>query len=238
MLLKPVWWLAVLLLSVLVWVVWLIPAKPLLEPVDGTMLGQAPLRVARVDGRLWDGSARWQWQRLGGTLRWQMDWRGPVPGVEFSVTGDIVASGWVGAGVSGLDLRNVDAAAPLAPFIAGMPNISAEGTVSVRGVSLEWTDSGPADAQGKLDYTGGYVSWAAGQGATLPPLQGILRQDGEMALVEVYSPEQVLLADGALQRDNARLRVYRAWPALLGFSQGGSASDVVFETSQQLMPQP
>ncbi|MDF1630848.1 MAG: hypothetical protein P1U78_13705 [Alcanivoracaceae bacterium] len=235
MLLKPVWWLALLLLSVLVWVVWLIPAKPLVGPIDGVMLGQAPLRVARVEGRLWDGGASWQWQQLRGGLRWQVEWRGLVPGLEFSLTGDIVASGWLGSGGSGVDLRNVDLAAPLAPLIAGMPNISAEGNLSLRELSLQWSDKGPAGAQGNLGYTGGYVSWAADQGATLPPLQGTLRQEGAAAVVEVYSPEGELLADGALDRDNARLRVYRAWPALLGFSQGGSASDVVFETSQQLV---
>ena len=236
MLLKPVWWLAALLLSVLVWVVWLIPAKPLLEPVDGVMLGQQPLRLARIEGRVWDGSARWQWQRLSGSLRWQVDWRGLTPGVELFITGDIVASGWLGSAAGGVDLRNVDVAAPLAPLIAGMPNVSAEGNVSLRSVSFKWTDNGPAGAQGSLGYTGGYVSWAAEQGATLPALEGMLRQDGEAAVAEVYSPAGELLADGSLDRDNARLRVYRAWPALLGFSQGGSASDVAFETSQQLTP--
>jgi general secretion pathway protein N len=235
MLLKPVWWLAVLLLSVLVWVVWLAPARPLVAPVDGIMIGQAPLRVMQVNGRVWDGSARWQWQSLAGSLRWQFDWRGLVPGVDFSLSGDIVASGWLGGGVSGIDLRNVDAAAPLAPFVAGMPNISAEGNVSLQGLSLNWSDSGPAGAKGNLGYTGGYVSWASGQGANLPPLQGVLHQRDGAAVAEIYSPEGTLLADGLLDRDNARLRVYRAWPALLGFSQGGSASDVVFETSQQLL---
>lgn len=236
MLLKPVWWLAALLFSVLVWAVWLMPAKPVLGPIDGIMLGQAPLKVSRIDGRLWDGSFRWQWQQLAGGLRWRVDWRGLVPGVELFVSGDVVASGWLGGGSGALDIRNLDAAVPLAPLIAGMPNISAQGTLSIRGLSLRWTRSGPVAAEGSLGYSGGDVSWAAGQGATLPPLHGMLRQQGDAALAEVYSPEGTLLADGRLDGGSAGLRVYRSWPALLGVSQGGNAADIVFETSQQLAP--
>jgi len=235
---KPAWWLAVLLLMALVWGVWLMPARLFLERLDGVALGPAELQISRIDGRIWQGSARWQWQQLSGALRWQTDWRGLTPGVALNLSGDIVASGWLGSSVGGdMDARNIDLAVPLAPFVAGLPNITASGVVSVRGLSLKWTDAGPVAAEGNLAYNGGDVSWAPGQGATLPPLQGTLLQDGEAALAQVYSPEGTLLADARLDREYAQLRVYRAWPALLGASQGGNLSDVVFETSQQLTTQ-
>lgn len=235
--LKPVWWLAVLLLAVLAWGIWLIPAKIVLERLDGIALGPAELRVTRIDGRLWQGGARWQWQQLSGAVRWRADWRGLVPGVALNATGDIVASGWLGSAGGNIDARGIDLAVPLAPLVDGLPNITADGTVSVRDLSLKWTDAGPMAAEGNLAYSGGDVSWAAGQGATLPSLQGTLLQDGEAALAQVYSPEGTLLADARLDTQYAQLRVYRAWPALLGVSQGGSLTDVVFETSQQLTAQ-
>lgn len=235
--LKPVYWLAALLLAVLIWGVWLMPAKLVLGHLDGTVLGPAELQLSHIDGRLWQGSVRWQWQQLSGAVRWQTDWRGFVPGVVLNVTGDIVAGGWVGSAGGGIDARGIDLAAPLAPFVKGVPNITAGGTVSVRSLSLKWTDAGPVGAEGSLGYSGGNVSWAAGQGATLPPLQGALQQDGEAALAQVYSPEGTMLADARLEKESAQLRVYRAWPALLGVSQGGNPADVVFETSQQLTAQ-
>jgi general secretion pathway protein N len=235
--LKPVWWLAILLLAVLFWAAWLVPAKLVLERLDGIVLGPAELQLSRVDGRLWQGGARWQWQQLSGGLRWQTDWRGLTPGVALNVTGDIVASGWLGSTGGGIDARSIDLALPLAPFVRDLPNITADGAISVRGLSLQWSEAGPRAAEGSLAYNGGDVSWAAGQGATLPPLQGTLLQDGEAALAQVYSPEGTLLADARLDKEYAQLRVYRAWPALLGASQGGNLADVVFETSQQLTAQ-
>ena len=189
-----------------------------------------------IEGRLWQGSARWQWQALSGGLRWDTSWRGLSFGADLTVSGDIVATGWLGAAPAGVTLADMDIVVPVAPLVQGMPNVSAEGLATVRGLDLQWWDGAPHGAQAVLSYSGGRVSWARGQGADIPVLSGSLRQDGEAAVFEVRSPDSVLLADGQLTKESARMRVYRAWPALLGVSQGGSPTDVVFETSQQLAP--
>ena len=233
---KPFRWLLILCVSTLVWALWLLPARPLLSPLNGVMLASSPLQLSRIEGRLWQGSARWQWQGMAGGVRWDTDWRGVAFGANLSLSGDIVASGWAGGGPGVMDLRDIDAAVPVAPFVRAMPNVSAAGTLSLRGVGLRLGRAGPEQAQGALAYSGGRVDWSASQGAELPALTGALRQEGGAAIGEAFSPDGVLLADARLENEMAVLRVYRAWPALLGVSQGGNLSDVVFETSQQLAP--
>lgn len=233
---RPGVWLAALLLAVLVWALVMLPARPILAPLDGVQLGPAALQLSRIEGRLWQGSARWQWQALSGSLRWDASWRGLSFGADLTVSGDIVATGWAGAAPGGFALAGMDIVLPVAPLVQGMPNVSAEGMATVRGLNLQWQSGAPSGAEAQLSYTGGRVSWAAGQEADIPVLTGALRQEGEAAILEVRSPDNALLADGQLTNESARLRVYRAWPALLGVSQGGSPTDVVFETSQQLAP--
>lgn len=232
------WWISGLLVSVLVWAVWLMPAQPVLSRVHGLMLGPAPLELSRIEGRIWQGSARWRWQRHAGTLRWQTRWHGLVPGVQLQLQGDLLLSGWLGGRPGKVMVREMDAAVPVAPFVAAMPNVSAEGTVSLRGLSLNWNGRQLQEANGLLGYSGGEISWAQGQGALLPALVGTVRQEGAAAIAEARDPDGTLLAEARVENEIAVLRVYRAWPALLGVSQGGSPSDVVFETSQPLGSSP
>lgn len=233
---RPGVWLGVLLLALLVWALIMLPARPLLTPLSGIQLGPAALQLSRIEGRLWQGSARWQWQALSGSLRWDTSWRGLSFGADLTVSGDVIATGWAGAAPGGFSLVGMDIVLPVAPLVQGMPNVSAEGMSTIRGLNLQWQDGAPRGAEAQLSYSGGRVSWAAGQGADIPVLTGILRQEGEAAVLAVRSPDNALLADGQLTNESARLRVYRAWPVLLGVSQGGSPTDVVFETSQQLAP--
>jgi general secretion pathway protein N len=228
------WWLSGLVVSVLVWLVWLMPAQPLVSRLHGVMLGNAPLELSRIEGRIWQGSARWRWQRHAGSLRWQTRWQGLTPGIQLQLQGDLLLSGWFGGRPGRLVIRELDVAVPVAPFVAPMPNVTAEGAVSLRGLSLDWNGRQLTGANGLLGYSGGEVSWAPGQSAVLPPLTGALRQDGGAAIAEARSPEGALLAEARVENEMALLRVYRAWPALLGVSQGGSPADVVFETSQPL----
>ncbi len=233
---RPGLWLAALLLAVLVWALVMLPARPVLAPLNGMQLGSATLQLSRIEGRLWQGSARWQWLDLSGSLRWDTSWRGMSFGADLMVSGDIVATGWAGAAPGGFALNGMDIVVPVALLVQGMPNVSAEGTATARGLTLQWQDGAPAGAEAQLSYSGGRISWAEGQGADVPVLTGSLRQEGEAAVFEARSPDSALLADGQLTNETVRLRVYRAWPALLGMSQGGSPADVVFETSQQLAP--
>jgi general secretion pathway protein N len=233
---KPFRWLLILFMSTFVWALWLLPARPLLTPLNGMMLASSVLQLSRIEGRLWQGSARWQWQGMAGGLRWDSGWRGTTFGADLFLSGDIVATGWAGGGPGVIDLRDLEAVVPVAPFVRAMPNVSADGMVSLRGVGLRLGRAGPEQARGALAYSGGRVDWSASQGAELPALSGALRQDGGAAVVEAFAPDGLLLADARLENEMAALRVYRAWPALLGVSQGGNPADIVFETSQQLAP--
>lgn len=227
-------WTLVLVLSTLFWGVWQMPARPLLASLDGTPMGQAPLRLQRIEGVWREGAAHWQWQGLSGRLQWSLDWRGLTPGVQLQLSGDVIASGWLGGRPGAWQVQALDLALPVAPLVRGMPGIQAEGTASIRGLTLIWGKQGPEAAEARLDYTGGNVSWAPGQGAEVPPLTGLLRHDGAAARLDARDPQGTLLAEGSVENDLASLRVYRAWPMLLGASQGGSPGDVVFETSRPL----
>lgn len=228
-------WGLLVVLATLFWLVWLAPARLLLQPLNGMQLGPAPLQLSQIDGRWRAGGFRWQWQGLAGTARWSLAWQGLVPGAHLTLSGDLVANGWIGGLPGRWQVRDMDLAIPVAPLVRGTQGIRAEGVVSARSFTLILDHGAPREASAVLDYTGGQVSWAQGQGAVLPPLQGVMRQDGAAARIEARGPDGTLLADGSLENNMAMLRVYRAWPALLGVSQGGSPSDVVFETSRPLV---
>jgi general secretion pathway protein N len=231
---RPLWWFAGLCLAALLWGVWLMPASPVLSRVDGVMLGSAPLQLARVEGRLWQGAARWRWQGMSGILRWRWERRGLTPGLRLDGSGDVLMSGWLGVSPRAVSLMEMNLAVPVAPFVVAMPNIQAEGSVSARDLTLRWNGQQAYGVSGRLGYTGGNLSWARGQSAQLPVLTGVLQQEGQAATLDVLSPEGTLLAQGRIENKVAVLRVYRAWPALLGVSQGGNPGDVVFEASQPL----
>lgn len=230
--LRPGWLLALALASVVGWAVWLMPATVALSPINGVMLGPAPLHLSQIEGRVWNGSSRWRWQDKQGTLRWQVRWQGLRPGVLADLRGDMLLKGWLGAG-SGIVLRDADAAVPLASLKGIVPDVSADGVVSVRGLSLHWQKNKASVSSGLVEYTGGTASWGR-ESATLPALRGQIVQNAGVTTLDVVTVEGQRVFQGSLENTMAELRVYRAWPALLGLSQGGSPDDVVFETSRQL----
>lgn len=227
-------WIAALLGLLLLWLIWMAPAAPLLARLDGLPLAGAPLRVSAVQGSIWNGQAQWRWQQEGGSLSWQLRWREWRPGVRLELRGDARLAGWVGPAVGGLLLRAGEASLPLALLSRLQPELAAEGWIEVQALSLDWHRDAPVLRAGTAHYGGGQVSWAAGQSAVIPPLEAaVVRQDGVSQLT-VVDPQGVALALAELTADMATLRVFRAWPALLGLSQGGSPDDVVFETSRPL----
>ena len=88
------------------------------------------------------------------------------------------------------------------------------------------------EARATLQYGGGTVTWGRSGSAVVPVLQGRVSMEGEDPVLEVTSPEGRQLMNARLSEGRFQLEVFRAWPILLGVSQGGQPDDVVFQMSQ------
>ena len=55
---------------------------------------------------------------------------------------------------------------------------------------------------------------------------------GEVPTLQVVDPDGERLMHARISEGRFHLEVMRAWPLLLGVSQGGSPDDVVFQMSQ------
>lgn len=222
--------------SLMIFLVWSMPAQPLVRKLDGVMLGEAPLQLHHIRGRIWQGEARWRWQGYRGELRWETRWRGLSPGLALDVAGGgLEIDGWAGVSPGALTLRDLALRLPLAEISRGMPEGQADGTLTGNIEHLRWRRSnGDVFVSGALRYGGGQVTWPPDGNARVPPLEGRLYTEDNVARLEVIDPQGVRLIDGEAGNGEAALRVYRAWPRLLGVSQGGNDSDVVFQVSQQL----
>ena len=232
---RPLALIGVFVASLLVFIVWNMPAAPFVRHLDGQMIGDAPLQVSQIRGRLWDGEARWRWQRYRGELQWETRWRGLTPGVELDLAGSgLEVRGWAGASPRAVSARDLSLRVPLAEISRDMPEGRIDGVLTGQVSHLRLARSGDVFAQGQLYYAGGEVSWPPDGNATVPPLEGRLFTEDNVARLEVTDPQGTRLVDGQVNAGEAALRVYRAWPRLLGVSQGGQDSDVVFQVTQSL----
>jgi ATP-dependent exoDNAse (exonuclease V) alpha subunit len=79
------------------------------------------------------------------------------------------------------------------------------------------------------------MSWNNGRGeATVPPLDAVLEPLADGAALVVTDDNGNLLMRGEVISNSGSLKVFRAWPQLLGVSRGGEPADVVFQTSRPL----
>ena len=115
-----------------------------------------------------------------------------------------------------------------------MPQGDADGTVSLSLLVLELVDENVVDAKGTLDYSGGTVSWGRDGSASVPPLDARLTMSESGPRLTVTGPEQQQLVLASLEDKTLSVQVRRAWPQLLGVSQGGDPSDVVFRMRRPL----
>lgn len=222
------------LLCLLFFLVCSLPAKPFVGRVDGLVIAGEPLQLEQVRGRLWAGEARWRWSSWRGDLSWATDWRGLLPGVRLDAAGHgISAQGWLAATPGSLQVRDLVFNVPLAEISRDMPAGQADGTVAGRVDALRFYRDGRAEVSGALRYGGGRVTWAEG-GATVPPLDGKLFTAHNVAWLVMTDPAETRLLDAKVEEGEAAVRVYRAWPRLLGISQGGADDDVVFQVAQPL----
>ena len=231
---RPRAFILLFIVSLLVSGVVLMPAALVVQAVPELRVAGQPLRLAEPRGVWWQGQVQWRWQQLTGQLAWQWRWQGVTPGVQLTVqekAKTLQASGWVG-GYGALQAENVRAVLPVALIADQVPQGSADGRVELVLLSATIADGELADIQGMLDYSGGTVTWGRNGAATVPPLNGRIFTEDQVVSAQVTDPEGRLLATAQVQEQKLAVDVKRAWPMLLGVSQGGNPDDTVFQMSR------
>ncbi|WP_133492882.1 MULTISPECIES: type II secretion system protein N [Alcanivorax] len=228
---------AVFVVSLILFLIVLMPAAVLVERIPQLRPGGAPLTVADARGRWWSGSAAVSWRDQQGRARWEVNWHGLTPGLDLAmVSNDLDVQGWLGAAWGNWRLEQWRASVPVAMVSRYIPQGQADGTVRVTLIALELADDAVVDAKGTLDYSGGTVGWGRGESAPVPPLQGRLSMMETGPSLVVTDPEQKKVVAARVAEQKLNVQVFRAWPQLLGVSQGGDPSDVVFQMSQPFPP--
>ncbi|MCK0155260.1 type II secretion system protein N [Alcanivorax sp. S6407] len=232
------WILALLfVVSLIVFLVVLMPAAVLVERVPALRPGGAPLVLQSARGPWWQGQVDWRWQQLQGVLDWQLDWHGLTPGLNISARTrsgeDARISGWLGGtGQQDWSVEQLRVALPVALVAARIPQGNADGRVDATIMSLAVSSGQIEDARATLQYSGGTVTWGRNGSSSVPVLQGKVSMEGAVPSLLVTDPQGQPLMNASLAEGRFQVAVLRAWPQLLGVSQGGSADDVVFQMSQ------
>ncbi|MEP5051227.1 MAG: type II secretion system protein N [Alloalcanivorax venustensis] len=226
---------AVFVASLVVFLVALMPAALVIDKVPALRPGGAPLVLSDARGPWWDADVRARWRDQQGRLSWRLNWHGLTPGVDLSLAaGELQARGWLGAAWGDWRREQWRAEVPVAMVSRQVPQGDADGTVSLSLLVLELVDENVVDAKGTLDYSGGTVSWGRDGAARVPPLDGRLSMSESGPRLTVTGPEEQQLVLASLENKTLSVQVRRAWPQLLGVSQGGDPSDVVFRMRRPL----
>jgi len=228
------WLISTFLISLFIFLVVTLPAALLVGSLPPVLLGGQPLQLSAVQGSVWNGQTSWAWNRLSGTLSWQLDWREGYPGVAFRALGAVSFSGWAVASTDMLMVRELDLSLSAPMLRQFQPDLKLGGTISARGVSFTFRDKRITDASGGLAYTGGDAQWRRDNAVVVPALRGVIQQQSLGPEVVIEDDANTVMAKARIDNNIGALTVYRAWAVRLGLSQGGSADDVVFETSLPL----
>ena len=233
---RPLVLAAVFLASLLFWLLWNFPAAPLVARADGVPLAGEPLRLTAVRGMLRQGGVEWRWQEQSGRVDWSLRWKGLRPGVQLRAhSGGAELAGWFTGTSDSVRARDLDLAVPLSLVSDQIEQGGADGTLEGRIGRFSWKQGGVPRVEGNLRYNGGRVTWPDGR-AEVPPLDGELYNEEEAAWLVVRSPEGTRLMDGQMTAGTAEFRLYRAWPILLGVSEGGDPGDVIFQVNEAFGP--
>lgn len=223
----------VFLASLCVFLVALMPAAAVVERLPALRVGGAPVTLSNAQGLWWKGAVDVRWRDRQGQVRWQLDWHGLTPGAQIDINAsELSARGWLGGFYGGWRLEQWRASVPVAVIGRYVPQGSATGVVAVTLAALEFSDDAVTDARGTLHYGGGVVSWGQGGSASVPALNGLLAMEKEGPRLTVTGPQQQELVRAGIVKKRLSVQVLRAWPELLGVSQGGNPEDVVFRMSQ------
>lgn len=227
---------AIFLISLGVFLVALMPAAVVVERMPMLRPGGERLLLSDARGRWWHGSVMVRWREQQGRLSWALDWHGLTPGVWLDLdAGDLNAQGWLGGLSSdGWRLEQWHGTMPVALVSRYVPQGDATGLVEVSLMALELDGGVLVDAKGVLHYGGGVVSWGRqGEGAAqVPPLDGVLSLQAAGPVLVITGPQKQQLVRADISKGKLHVKVRRAWPQLLGVSQGGNPNDVVFSLSR------
>lgn len=233
---RPLVLAAVFLASLLFWLLWNFPAAPLVARADAVPIADEPLRLTAVRGLLRRGSVDWRWREQSGRVDWDLRWKGMRPGVQLRVqSAGAELDGWLTGTSDSVRLRDLDLAIPVALVGDHIPEGGADGTLEGRIGLFSWKQGQTPGVEGSLRYSGGMVTWPDGR-AEVPPLDGELYNEDGVAWLVVRSPEGTRLMDGQATAQAGEFRLYRAWPVLLGVSEGGDPGDVIFQVNESFGP--
>lgn len=121
---------------------------------------------------------------------------------------------------------------PVALISRYVPQGDATGVVTFSLMALELKDNSLVDARGVFHYGGGVVTWGRQGSAPVPPLDGRLTLESDGPALTIVGPQKQQLVRADISKGRLQVKVLRAWPQLLGVSQGGNPQDVVFSMSQ------
>lgn len=223
------------LLGVLFWGLWLLPAEPFVRKADGLVIADSGLTVKQVSGRLWQGQTTLQWQQHQVNVKWKLNWSGLRPGARFWLdAGELQANGWLSPGFGRLLARDVELRVPVDEISRYIPEGQADGLAMGTINHIHLGQDAPS-ADGHFKYSGGQASWPPDGQATIPPLDGHITTEGDAIALQVTDPSQVPVFAGRLDQEGVDFRIFRAWARILGVSEGGDDSDVVFQVQESFV---
>ncbi len=186
-------------------------------------------------GLWWHGKGVFDIENQKLSIRWELDWQGLVPGLSLVIgSGDVEASGWVGADWGEWRLADWEARLPAEVINSFLPQGKASGMMAITLDELHLANNTITAASGLIRFDGGQVSLGEGMELTVPPIHGTLAMDKDSPVLAVSGPEEQPLATARLSGKTLSLQVFRAFPLLLEMSEGGDASEVVFSTQHDI----
>lgn len=247
---KVVLYLLLFLLSLLIFLVCLLPASVLWEKglapqVNTRQLG---LDVQKVVGTVWQGQALLRYKGLSGVAQWDVELQKlmglslPIKLSVNSEVGDIKAMVNVSASSIKAEINHAQIELALLSPLFKSQRLSLDGELFVKNLTATVENKKIIDASGVASWSGGDIAYPAGRVVherTLPMFKAVLKtaESGEIYLGvrDAQASFDVINAD--LKRDGtAMLRITRRLLDLSRepWSQNSTEQDVVFKVKKVL----
>lgn len=208
------------------------------------------MSVTQVGGTVWQGAARVRWDNIPTRLTWSLQMRSLLQGqlpvnwtlesAQSRLQGVVLVLGQKHVVV------NVHGQLYMPEFsrlVQAQGGANLVGSVTIRDLSLGWEGQGWSVASGEANWPGGLVTWPMGQTmqqTTMPPMQALLRRQGQVLTVSVSKTgDRQAAARVNLSPDGVvELLIYRhlldlagqSWPASVG------PGAIVFRMRQKVLP--
>lgn len=212
------------------------------------------VQVEDVAGRLWEGTARVNWQELSVQLAWSLqlsalrhgylplEWRlaSGHSRLEGSLTGTTEQKLRILLRRGEVDLEEVTR-------LAGVDNVSAGGIMTLENLFVVWSEEGGwSEASGRASWPGGPVTWPmSGQveQAQLPPLKADMTMEQGDLKVRLQDQAQSRTAVSLVMPASqpvVEVAIRRHWLDLLGLQfgseNGNDPDEVLFNVRHNLAP--